>query len=127
MFAELSDAAWTKREGLRALTNALGAENIRWVGGAIRDSLLGTDVNDVDCATKLSPDVVIDRCKDVGRAVRVDHRRTDFLAEELAYGVRQHEVAVCQPLHERRCTQAVGTVVGEVGFSNGVTSGDGGH
>jgi len=66
MFAELSDAAWTKREGLRALTNALGAENIRWVGGAIRDSLLGTDVNDVDCATKLSPDIVIDRCKDVG-------------------------------------------------------------
>lgn len=66
MFAELSDAAWTKREGLRALTNALGAENIRWVGGAIRDSLLGTDVSDVDCATKLSPDVVIDRCKDAG-------------------------------------------------------------
>nr|WP_298897023.1 CCA tRNA nucleotidyltransferase [uncultured Altererythrobacter sp.] len=66
MFAELSDAAWTKREGLRALTNALGAENIRWVGGAIRDSLLGTDVNDVDCATKLLPDDVIKRCKDAG-------------------------------------------------------------
>ncbi|MBT8390124.1 MAG: CCA tRNA nucleotidyltransferase [Altererythrobacter sp.] len=66
MFAELPDAAWTKREGLRALTNALGAENIRWVGGAIRDSLLGTDVNDVDCATKLLPDDVIERCKDAG-------------------------------------------------------------
>ena len=66
MFAKLSDAAWTKREGLRALTDALGVENIRWVGGAIRDSLLGADVNDVDCATKLLPDEVIERCKDAG-------------------------------------------------------------
>ena len=66
MFARLSDAAWTKREGLRSLTDALGVENIRWVGGAIRDSLLGADVNDVDCATKLLPDEVIERCKDAG-------------------------------------------------------------
>ncbi len=66
MFAKLSDAAWTKREGLRDLTAALGAENIRWVGGAIRDSLLGTDVNDVDCATTLLPDDVMQRCKDAG-------------------------------------------------------------
>ncbi|RGP40876.1 Polynucleotide adenylyltransferase [Altererythrobacter insulae] len=62
MFAKLSDAAWTKRAGLRALRDALGAENIRWVGGAIRDSLLGTEVNDVDCATKLLPDEVIKLC-----------------------------------------------------------------
>ena len=63
MFAKLSDAAWTKREGLRALTDALGVENIRWVGGAIRDSLLGSDVNDVDCATLHHPDTVIELCR----------------------------------------------------------------
>lgn len=66
MFAKLSDAAWTRREGLRALTDALGVENIRWVGGAIRDSLLGAAVNDVDCATKLLPDDVMQRCSDAG-------------------------------------------------------------
>ena len=63
MFAKLSDAAWTKREGLRKLTDALGADNIRWVGGAIRDSLLGTEVNDVDCATLHHPDSVIELCR----------------------------------------------------------------
>ena len=54
MFAKLTDAAWTKRESLRDLVTALGAENMRWVGGAIRDSLLGTEVNDVDCATTVA-------------------------------------------------------------------------
>lgn len=66
MFAKLSDAAWTRREGLRALMDALGAEEIRWVGGAIRDSLLGSEVNDVDCATTHLPEDVMQRCKDAG-------------------------------------------------------------
>lgn len=71
MGAELDPAAmgaanWPKREGLASLTAALGAENIRWVGGAIRDTLLGLPVADVDCATKLLPDAVIDRCREAG-------------------------------------------------------------
>lgn len=66
MNVALETAEWTKREGLRTLTAALGAQNIRWVGGAVRDSLLGVQVNDVDCATKLLPDDVIQRCKDAG-------------------------------------------------------------
>lgn len=59
-------APWTQSQGLAALTAALGAENMRWVGGAVRDTLLGVDVSDVDCATPLTPDVVIDRCKQAG-------------------------------------------------------------
>ncbi|HAU21588.1 MAG TPA: polynucleotide adenylyltransferase [Erythrobacter sp.] len=66
MHAKLREADWVQRAGLHALTDALGAENIRWVGGAIRDSLLGVDVNDVDCATTLLPDAVIDRCREAG-------------------------------------------------------------
>ncbi|QIG53412.1 CCA tRNA nucleotidyltransferase [Altererythrobacter sp. BO-6] len=66
MFARLADAAWTRREGLQALTAALGADNMRWVGGAIRDSLLGSDVSDVDCATRLLPDDVMERCRLAG-------------------------------------------------------------
>ncbi len=48
------------------LVQALGADNIRWVGGAVRDTLIGMAVHDVDCATKLTPDVVIDRCREAG-------------------------------------------------------------
>jgi len=66
MFADLSDAAWTRRESLTGLVAALGADNIRWVGGAIRDSLLGVEVNDVDCATLLLPDEVVRRCNEAG-------------------------------------------------------------
>jgi len=68
MFAKLSDAAWTRRADLRTLTQALGAQNIRWVGGAVRDSLLGLEVDDVDCATRLPPDEVMQRCSDAGIA-----------------------------------------------------------
>lgn len=65
MLKSLENADWTRREGLAALTRALGAENIRWVGGAVRDGLLGVPVHDVDCATLLMPAEVIARC---GRA-----------------------------------------------------------
>jgi poly(A) polymerase len=62
----LEDADWTKRAGLAALRRTLGAENIRWVGGAVRDGLLGIPVHDVDCATVLRPEAVIDRCTNAG-------------------------------------------------------------
>lgn len=66
MPGDLSQAQWTNRKGLQTLKEALGANNIRWVGGAVRDGLLGVEVNDVDCATKLLPDEVMDRCKRAG-------------------------------------------------------------
>ena len=66
MSVHLPDVDWTKKQGLAALTAALGPENIRWVGGAVRDTLLGVAVHDIDCATVLTPDVVIDRCKQAG-------------------------------------------------------------
>ncbi|MEM1053387.1 MAG: CCA tRNA nucleotidyltransferase [Pseudomonadota bacterium] len=72
----LSNADWARRDGLKLLTRTLGADNIRWVGGAVRDTLLGTTVQDVDCATVLTPDKVIDACAEVGiRAVPtgIDH------------------------------------------------------
>ena len=46
MLRDLAEADWTRRAGLAALTAALGAENIRWVGGAVRDGLLGVPVHD---------------------------------------------------------------------------------
>lgn len=62
----LAQAEWTRSPGLAELCAALGTDNIRWVGGAIRDTLLGEDVQDVDCATTLLPDTVIDLCRKAG-------------------------------------------------------------
>lgn len=66
MLLDLAQAEWPRRAGLAALTTALGAQNIRWVGGAVRDTLLGMDVHDVDCATLLMPAEVIAACTNAG-------------------------------------------------------------
>ena len=54
----LPDAPWRHIEGLEALLAALGAGDglVRFVGGAVRDTLLGLAVKDIDCATVLLPD-----------------------------------------------------------------------
>jgi poly(A) polymerase len=59
----LPEAAWRESEGLKAVVVALsdGDDAPRIVGGAVRDSLLGLRVNDVDLATRLHPEAVIDR------------------------------------------------------------------
>lgn len=85
MTKTLLQADWPKREGLALLTQALGADNVRWVGGAVRDTLLGSEVHDIDCATTLTPDVVIDRCKSAGiRTVPtgIDHGTVTAIVKE---------------------------------------------
>ncbi|WP_242122769.1 CCA tRNA nucleotidyltransferase [Sphingobium sp. Sx8-8] len=64
----LPDADWRHRPGLDALLSALGAGRgeARFVGGAVRDGLLGLPVNDLDIATVLDPRGVIDRLKSAG-------------------------------------------------------------
>lgn len=62
----LPQASWTKREDIAQLIAALGGDNARYVGGAVRDTLLGKDIQDVDLATPLLPAEVIDRCKEAG-------------------------------------------------------------
>ena len=54
---------WRKRRGMDRLLRALGAEEglTRYVGGAVRDDLLGLPVSDVDLATRLKPDEVVER------------------------------------------------------------------
>ncbi len=59
--AELPRADWTKRPELARLVAALGAGNVRWVGGAVRDTLLGIEAHDIDAATPFEPVEVIDR------------------------------------------------------------------
>jgi poly(A) polymerase len=56
----LPAADWTRREDLAALVAALGVERVRWVGGAVRDTLLGNPVKDIDAATPHEPEAVMD-------------------------------------------------------------------
>ncbi len=66
----LPEAEWTRRPDLGALVAALGPDTVRWVGGAVRDTLLGEDVSDVDAATIHRPETVIERLAAAGiRAV----------------------------------------------------------
>ncbi|GAA4052543.1 CCA tRNA nucleotidyltransferase [Parerythrobacter jejuensis] len=58
MTQTLPTCLWTQRADLAQLVAALGADNVRWVGGAVRDTLLGMDVKDVDAATPLLPEDV---------------------------------------------------------------------
>ena len=59
----LPDAEWTKREDLAGLVRTLGGpDKLRWVGGAVRDTLLGCEVHDIDAATTLRPEEVQRLC-----------------------------------------------------------------
>ncbi len=62
----LANAEWTQRADLGALVAALGADNLRWVGGAVRDTLLGLPVKDIDAATALHPEQVMERLRGAG-------------------------------------------------------------
>lgn len=66
MTAVLPPARWTQRQDLAALVAALGPGNARYVGGAVRDTLLGLEVKDIDLATTLTPDEVIARLDGAG-------------------------------------------------------------
>jgi poly(A) polymerase len=49
------------RPGLDALVAALGgAANVRIIGGAVRDTILGLPVSDIDIATRLTPETVME-------------------------------------------------------------------
>jgi poly(A) polymerase len=64
----LAHEAWFNDPALKrifSLLNADGGEG-RVVGGAVRNSLMGLDVSDIDVATTLTPDVVIERAKEAG-------------------------------------------------------------
>ncbi|NIJ18995.1 poly(A) polymerase [Sphingomonas naasensis] len=70
----LPDAPFRKRIGLAELCEALGVAQgmTRFVGGAVRDALLGNEVTeaDVDIATRHAPEAVMDLLRQAGiRAV----------------------------------------------------------
>jgi poly(A) polymerase len=63
MELRLDAAKWRKMRGMRRVLDALGGDEglTRYVGGAVRDDLLGLPVSDVDLATRLRPAEVVER------------------------------------------------------------------
>ena len=101
----LPQAEWTRRDSLARLVAALGAEDIRWVGGCVRDTLLGHASNDIDAATRHLPAAVIDRCKAAGiRTIPtgIDHGPVTAIFDdgnvEITDGVGEEAlIFVCEP------------------------------
>ncbi len=98
MAETLPAAGWTARKDLAKLVDALGPGNLRWVGGAVRDTLLGLPVKDIDGATPLPPDEVIRWAKKAGlRAVPtgIEHGTVTVLLPEGAVEVTtlRHDVS----------------------------------
>jgi poly(A) polymerase len=63
----IADPPWQTNTGLRLIGHTLGLDNVRIVGGAVRDTLGGQRVDDIDLATRWPPDVVTQKLE----AVRV--------------------------------------------------------
>ena len=63
MVLTVDAAKWRRRRGVGRVLDALGGDEglTRYVGGAVRDELMGIKVSDLDLATKLLPDVVLER------------------------------------------------------------------
>lgn len=68
MELKLDAKGWRRRPGMAKLLDALGARDgqTRYVGGAVRDNLLDLPVSDVDLATRLRPDEVVERLQSAG-------------------------------------------------------------
>jgi poly(A) polymerase len=63
MDVKIDAALWRQKPGMAQLLDALGADEglTRYVGGAVRDALLDLPVSDVDLATRLRPEDVVER------------------------------------------------------------------
>ena len=88
----LADRDWFQEPGLQrvmALLNSGGAET-RVVGGAVRNSLMGLAVGDIDLATTLVPEEVIERAEAEGIKVvptGIEHGTVTLVFEGKGYEV----------------------------------------
>ncbi len=76
MVEALPAAPWTQRDDLKRLIAAMGVGTTRYVGGAVRDTLLGIEVKDIDLATTIEPRKVMRLLESTGIRViptGIDH------------------------------------------------------
>lgn len=63
---KLSSAGWLKEKNLTTMFEVLGTDNLRVVGGCVRDTLIGKPVTDIDMATTLLPERVQEQLTKAG-------------------------------------------------------------
>ena len=68
--ALLADQTWLRSAALRRVFAVFPDGGLRCVGGCVRDSLAGLPVKDVDLATPLAPEAVIERLEPAGISVK---------------------------------------------------------
>jgi poly(A) polymerase len=88
----LSDAEWLVRPATQAVFSALASRGFaaRAVGGAVRNTLLGRPVGDIDLATAARPEEVIAAAKAAGLAAvptGIAHGTITVIAEHVPYEV----------------------------------------
>ncbi len=84
------DFSWMDWPETHAVVNALDAKNMRFVGGAVRDSLMGLAVADIDIATPLLPAEVMARAQAAGlKAVPtgIDHGTITVVAQHRPFEI----------------------------------------
>lgn len=64
MRSDITAQIWT--QAAQHIAHVLGAENIRAVGGCVRDALLGRTFTDIDFATTHTPEIVMDLLQKAG-------------------------------------------------------------
>lgn len=88
----IADQSWFAAPALRrvfTLLNADGGE-VRVVGGAVRNSLMGLPAGDIDMATTLTPDVVIERAKSAHIRViptGIEHGTVTLLVDDMPFEI----------------------------------------
>jgi poly(A) polymerase len=75
---QIHDTWWLSHDGITQIFKAVEAAGgeIRFVGGCVRDSIIGRDTTDIDCATTMKPEQVIDTLRPTGVKViptGIDH------------------------------------------------------
>lgn len=90
----LGDQAWLTSSATRAVLAALeaegGADCARFVGGCVRNAILGAPVDDLDIATRLTPEQVVKALKAAGLRViptGIDHGTVTALSERAPYEI----------------------------------------
>ena len=76
---------WMQSKLASAVIEALGEADVMFVGGCVRNALLGAGATDIDMATKYTPDTVMQRLKDAGietRPTGIDHGTVTAILEK---------------------------------------------
>src|SRR5579863_1039729 len=89
---DISQQDWMRAEGVLRILKAIksGGGEARFVGGAIRDALLGKKVGDVDLATNLPPEKISQLLTKAGIKVAptgIEHGTVTAIADHKGYEI----------------------------------------